>query len=347
VRRRAAAVAIVVTLWSLGVLAPRADAATVGSRVGVAHAPLLYLSRAGMDRALDRIVALGARWIRVDFPWSVIQRHGPNRFDWSRTDFLVRAANAHGLHVLALLTYSPEWARPPGTSDRHAPDNPDDFARFAGAAARRYGPRGVHHYEIWNEPNLRQFWGREPDVAEYSQLLRRSARLIRRNDRDAFIVSGGLAPALDEAGSISPLWFTIGLYAAQVDGAFDALGMHPYSFPSRATTEASWNLFHIQPRLHRIMTELGDGGKRIWATEIGWPTGTAANAVSEATQADRLVEAIRAWQRYEFSGRIFVYQFRDLGPDRASVFENMGVYRRNTTAKPAVRALRSLLRSTR
>jgi polysaccharide biosynthesis protein PslG len=324
------------------ITSPPAGAATFGDQVGIADGSFLWMDSGEMGRALDRVRSTGARWIRVDFPWSVIQREGPDRFDWSRTDRLVSAANARGIRILALATYSPVWARPNGSSDRHPPRDPDDYARFVGAAARRYGPQGLHHWEIWNEPNLRLFWGREPSVAEYIRLLRPAYRAIHAADSGSFVVTGGLAPAKDERGSISPFWFSLGL-AALAGDSFDALGVHPYSFPKAATTPETWNTFFAQRYVYLLLAYYGQADKQIWATEIGWPTGTSATSVSESVQAARLLEAIAAWRAYPFDGPLFVYQWRDRGRDRTQYWQNMGIHRFDGSAKPALNVLRSLL----
>jgi hypothetical protein len=55
---------------------------------------------------------------------------------------------------------------------------------------------------------------------------------------------------------------------------FDALSMHPYSFPqlpaAQSVNAGSWAMV---PRLRDIMVANADGAKAIWLTEVGAPTG--------------------------------------------------------------------------
>ena len=133
-----------------------------------------------------------------------------------------------------------------GTSDKSPPADPAAFARFAAQAARRYAPLGVHHWEIWNEPNLAAFWMPRADPAAYARLLVDAAAAIRAADPRAVVILGGLAPGADDGGNRSPLGFLRDVYAAGAKCAFDAVGFIPTASrgsrpPARATTRgAGW-----------------------------------------------------------------------------------------------------------
>ena len=73
-------------------------------------------------------------WVRADFFWYSIESGGPNSWNWGPTDAFVKAVKAHHLHVLAMLGYTPSWARSGGTN-YYPPKNPADFANFARTAA--------------------------------------------------------------------------------------------------------------------------------------------------------------------------------------------------------------------
>jgi hypothetical protein len=55
----------------------------------------------------------GARWDRIIFPWSLIQRDGPN--SWTQlyfTDEAIRAQVRRGVTMAGILIYTPQWASP-------------------------------------------------------------------------------------------------------------------------------------------------------------------------------------------------------------------------------------------
>lgn len=177
-----------------GLPAPPAGAVAGGprDRFGIAAGSAIeFQGRAGVDRWLRELSALGAGWVRIDVQWSLVQERGPAGFDWSRSDRLIRGAVARGVKVVAMIGYTPPWAVPAGVhTDKSPPADPAAFARFAAGAVRRYSRLGVHDWEIWNEPNLAGFWGPRADPGAYAALVERAAPAIRAADPRAIVVLG-------------------------------------------------------------------------------------------------------------------------------------------------------------
>ena len=309
----------------------------VGTRVGFSNGhEILWMSDADLEADLDGMAASGARWLRVDFDWPSVQAGGRDRWNWTHIDRVVRGARARGLRVLAMPAYTPTWARPAGTPDKHPPTDPADYARFVREAVKRYRPLGVRHWEIWNEPNHSMFWHPYPSMSGYARLFKRAANAIHGVDPGATVITGGLAPAANVPGhSVAPATFVAGIYRRGVGPYLDAVGMHPYTFPYAPQYAADWNPFYRLPAIHRIMTRRGDGAKKIWATEVGFGTGSSSRAVSEATQASYARRMVDAWIDYPFAAKIFWYSYRDHGTDRSDVWKNMGLVRRDWDEKPA------------
>lgn len=288
-----------------------------------------------LARDLDAMAGTGARWLRVDFDWSQVQDAGPGAYDWTRVDRVVRAAHRRGMSILALATYTPAWARPEGTTNKHPPTDPDDFARYVHEAAQRYAPLGVHTWEIWNEPNTSSFWEPLPDPEGYAALLVRAAATIRAVDPAATIVSGGLSPASDRAdGSrVRDRTFLARVYEAGAAGAFDAVGLHPYTYPSRPLDPGDWNTFLNAAAVHRVMADHGDGARKIWGTEFGAPTPPGARTVPPEEQAAILREGYAAWTAWPFTGPLLWFAYRN---DPASNTDgDFGLVGPDGTRKPA------------
>ena len=301
---------------------PRASLAGLSPGFSLADLPASEFTA-----TLDAIAATDVRWLRVDFDWSVIQAAGPDRYDWARTDRIVSAASARHLSIIALMTYTPAWARPFGTPDKNPPSNPDDFARFVSTAAQRYAPFGVATWEIWNEPNVATFWYPRPDPEAYTALLVRAAAAIRAVEPHSTIISGGLSPASDAANGsqVDVRTFLARVYAAGGGTAFDAVGLHPYSFPRLPTFPADYNTFLTAPALHQLMIDHGDGAKQIWGTEIGAPTEGGGGAVTEAVQSQIIVQAYQQWTAWKFTGPLIWFSFADSGFDPANREAHFGL----------------------
>jgi hypothetical protein len=318
-----------------------------GDRVGFAQAYVpLWQSSAELNRDFDAIKATGAQWVRFDMVWSVVQAGGPTSFDWSTTDRAVAAANARGLKVLAVLGYTPTWARAPGaSSDKYPPADPNTFATYARAAAQRYAPQGVHSYEIWNEENT-GFWAPLPNPVTYTQLLKLAYPAIKTIDASATVIVGGFAGQGDtnmwkaaDGSGIAPYRFLTEMYAAGAAGSFDAVAIHPYSIPGGPSAGGEWNPFTQAPAIHTLMANHGDTNKRIWATEGGAWTGTSPNAVSETTQAQYARDYLTLWTQWSYTGPFFLYTLRDRSTNTTDREDNFGVMHTDGTPKTAYQTI--------
>jgi polysaccharide biosynthesis protein PslG len=280
----------------------------------------------------------------------------PGNYDWSLHDAVVTAAVARGLKVVGTIAYTPGWARPAGTDDKHPPSDLSAYARFAGEVAKHYAPLGVHHWEIWNEPNIWVFWKPQADAARYAQMLKLTYPAIKSADSSAVVITGGTAPAggfynSGDPRDINTLRFLEAIYANGGGDSFDAVAHHPYSFPflpSNGHPDIAWSqVANTSPSLRSIMVAHGDGDKQIWGTEFGGTTnGPAGSFVAETTQAEIVAEGYKAWLQYgAWAGPLFVYCYRD--PDSTTdTRENFfGLVRFDFSPKPALIAYESAVRT--
>ena len=345
--RRFAAMMAVVSCWTAATVVQLAPTSAQVSSTGAAAragfspgAGILWASDADMARELDASAATGAKWIRLDFDWPSIES-ARSVYSWAATDRVVEAARARGMQVIALPSYTPAWARPSGTTSKHPPTKPEDFAAFVKSAVQRYASR-VSAWEIWNEPNISPFWAPRPDPVAYTALLKAAAAAVRAVDPTTTVISGGLSPATDAAdgSQIAPVTFLQRVYAAGGRASFDAVGMHPYSFPAHPmdASTASWNTFYRLPLVYDVMVDNGDGGKKIWSTEYGAPTGTSSQAVTEEDQASMVKAAYDAIAQWPWAGPLLWYAGRDAGTNVDDREQNFGLLRHSFTEKPAMSA---------
>ena len=226
---------------------------------------------------------------------------------------------------------------------------------------RRYAPQGIHTWEIWNEPNLLTCWRPAVDPAGYVQLLQVTVAAMRQEDPQAFIVSGGLAPAASDAGNLSQLDFLAQMCALGANHLVDAIGYHPYTYPVTPQDEATWNpwaqIARTNPSFRTILTQYGTPSLPVWATEYGAPTGgpgTPATAdgyasatrpfhVDEAFQAILATDAVAAALQTPGLGALIWFSDEDLGTDPSTRENFFGLRRADGTAKPAFAALQSAI----
>jgi hypothetical protein len=301
---------------------------------------------ATLTREFDLMAAMGVTWVRVDVDWSVIEDE-QGRPDWASVDPIVDEAVRRDMNVLAVLAFTPSWARPSSPGDigavRHArPARLSDYATFARTAADRYAPRGVRHWEIWNEPNLGLFWPPQPDADEYGGVFRAAAQAIRNVDPRATLLTGGLSPRYpDPDVGTSPIDFLEQLYDNGTAQLADGIAVHPYSFPALPEEDNDQTIgeFKDLPALHDVMAGRGDGAKKLWITEFGAPTGTGPNAGSGDDQAEAFEQARRQVERWDWAGPLIYYELVDGGTNPAENGDNFGVLRADLSPKPAAEQL--------
>jgi len=332
-----AAVAVLAGSLVSGTATHDAEAATarIGSQAGFAASwKMLWESNDDLNRDLDSMALTGAQWLRLDFDWPSVQP-SPSAWNWQATDRVVNGARARGLRVLGTLAYTPPWARASGTDAKYPPTDPNTYARFAAAAARRYKGIGVRHWEIWNEPNQSNWWKPKPDPGAYAGLLWRANAALKAADPGATVIAGGLAPAPDasDGSQINGETFVRRMYQAGAKGNFDALAMHPYNYPVEPMYPHPMNAFWATtPAVHRVMEVNGDGWKKVWLTEYGAPT-AGYRSVSEDQQAAYLVQAYDQAVRWDWAGPLFYYMYRDQSWNRSVRDDNFGLRRPDWTWK--------------
>lgn len=300
------------------------------------------LSGLTSDQLNQRLVgmkATGATWVRYDLSWDAVQHFSSDSYDWSDSDAVTKAAEAHGFKVLMIIDFVPSWARVPGCDSKMcAPADPATYGQFAAAAAARYAPYGVNDFEIWNEPNISFRFHPESNPGEYVSMLKAAYTDIKHVDPSSVVIAGSTAPSATDGPDYSPADFLNAMYNAGAGGYFDAISAHPYTYPITPSESAPTDAWGQLTTMHNTMVAHGDGSKQIWITEFGAPTdgpNISGDHVSEAVQAQIATEAISIFHKWNWSGPFFWYDFQDDGTSTSDSQNFFGLVRANGTFKPA------------
>ena len=311
------------------------------------------------QRTMAAIAATGARVLRQPFYWSVIEPQ-PMYYDYTIYDAYVAAAANANLSVLPILFDPPAFrsARPASGARRgtYPPASYSDFAFFATALVRRYGPAGefwrrhpelpqlpIRSWQVWNEPNVPAYWPSGPNPAEYAAMLRTVGASIKAVDPGATIITAGLNES--EPG-MKDVPFLQGMYRAGAKGSFDVLALHPYAPASDL----------VVAEIRRAVREVRRNGDtaRTMVSELGWATGSRSRralVVSEAGQSSLIRRTITQLARFRNSLRldgVFYFNWRDVAPapgsrDRWGL--HTGLLHRDGSPKPALQALTDVTRA--
>jgi len=193
---------------------------------------LHYYDAVARATMLDALVALGARWIRLEidiFSYSnATQVNGLRQF--------CQACNQHNIVVVGLLyrftpltlrsVFFPETQYPP--IFRQLRQLEQRIPLLVNLLKSEVG-----HWEIWNEQNTSRFWSGRPNALEYMQFLRSIKQMIFASDPEAVIVYGGLSCIANQVSSQSVLTDYRRFLSDSLDsGAADEVDLfsfHPYT----------------------------------------------------------------------------------------------------------------------
>lgn len=134
----------------------------------------------------------------------------PDTWNWSRLDYLVELAEKNGSKdICYVLGMTPLWAAKNPESDHFAPwigpgsnSTPkrlEDWDKYVWNVATRYRAR-IKYYQVWNEPQLKEFWHDISDLEFLARMTKRAKKLINRIDPDAKIVAAPVLPRPSSGG---------------------------------------------------------------------------------------------------------------------------------------------------
>ena len=288
---------------------------------------------------------LGTHWVRMFATWPDLEPQ-PGYFapNWLASYEQTFRSLPAGTKVILDVVGTPSWET--GSGNEHTPPaNPQDYAAFVGALARRFGSR-VSAYEIWNEEDAPAWWTGAPDPAAYTQLLQAAYPAIKAAEPKATVVLGGLTG--------NDYQFLEGVYAAGGKGAFDAVGVHtdtacdvlsPYEFLRGPENRMVDDSFLAYREVHDVMLANGDD-KPIWMTELSWRTtnavcsegawaGQKPEGVSEEQQATYLRQAYHCLAQDPYVQVALWFPLQDEGGVLS------GLVHANGSRKPSYAAMRA------
>lgn len=190
--------------------------------LGIEHVRLHDVPWMYWDDAVD---------VNYVFPHFDADPENPKNYDWALTDRYVQSIKALGAEMTFRLGDSGE----PEIQRRVLRKPPADFAKWADICSHivRHYNKGemdgfydnIKHWEIWNEPDISNFWSGTP--TEYYQLYEITAKALKASDPEIKVGGPALTGHLDFLEGF--------LDHCQRDGApLDFVSWHSYSAnPSR------------------------------------------------------------------------------------------------------------------
>jgi polysaccharide biosynthesis protein PslG len=246
--------------------------------VGMSADDLYLNAGAYRDKALGQQRAAGVQLLRTAFFWSQMEL-APGQIDFSIYDRYVLDAAKRNITLLPILFDAPDFysTKPASGATRFAypPRDNNDMARWAMVLVDRYGPNGslwqtnpgvtprpIRSWQIWNEPNLFQYWQPRPNARQYLSMMRTVGAAIKSRDPKAEIVTAGMPDSrLGNAIRLAP--YLKDLYRGGGTSAFDTVAINSYAVTPNY-------LVKLMNTTRKNVNRFGGRSDKLWISEVGW-----------------------------------------------------------------------------
>ncbi|HEX6881402.1 MAG TPA: beta-galactosidase [Terriglobales bacterium] len=214
-------------------------------------------TRARVRRHLEIAQELGVEYLRCAFSWNGVEPQ-QGKFEFAFWDMLVDEAQKAGIEVIPYVAYTPEWAARDGKEFwKQPPKDPRLFVDLMTALATHFRGR-IHSWELWNEPDLPEYWQGTPD--EFASMIKMGAEAVRTADPSAKIVLGGM--------SLGPGKFFRELVQKHDIGQYvDVIAMHAY--PESWHEARAETVFHEEVQEMEKLIQSGTP-RPLWLNEMGY-----------------------------------------------------------------------------
>ncbi len=242
------------------------------------------------ERTYEHLAKLGVKWARCQTGWARTEtRKGEYDFAWldSVVDSLLRIGIQPWFNLgygNTLYTPGPPHESAVGWAPMNSEEARQGWVRYVARLGERFAAR-VKHWEIWNEPNIPNFWKPDkPNPKAYVDLVKLTAPVLRRTVPGCVLIGGAYA-------RLTAWDYIEGCFEEGLGQLVDKLSYHPYRQVPEENYEA--DLGALRGLIARYRP-----GMSVWQGENGAPsTNTSAGALrdfewDEARQAKWLLRRL-------------------------------------------------------
>ena len=275
------------------------------------------------DAELDKLAEIGFKFVRMDMSWGSIERK-KGEYNFEPYDGLVESMSKRGIRTLFILDYANRLY-----DNGVGPSSEEGIAAFGkacAAAAKHFDGKHIL-WEIWNEPNLDQFFKPHADAEAYSKIVIAAVDAIRAADPKATVIG--------PASSTFPWEFYDVMIKRGAMQKFDAISVHPYRQNDPETAARDYQRLKLTLARAGIDKPLLSGE---WGYSTGWKN------MPEDRQARYLVRQWLSNLANDVHLSIW-YDWKDDGDDPKEAEHHFGSVHRDLKDKPASNAARVLCKT--
>ena len=245
-----------------GRLTPRASSSIKASNIGIGF-EVLDRKVFEPEKTYAHLAALGVKWARCQTGWARTER-SKGSYDFAWLDGVVDSLLKIGIQPWFNFGYGNKLYTPEATTEYavgfvplYTAEARAAWVKYTQTIAERYRTR-VRHWEIWNEPNIPNFWQpTKPNPADYVELVKLTAPEIRKRVPNAVIIGGALAHM--------PIDYLEACLDAGLAKYVDKVSFHPY----RPVPEPN---YEAEVAAMRSLIARYRSGIELWQAENGAPS---------------------------------------------------------------------------
>ncbi|MCL1909904.1 MAG: cellulase family glycosylhydrolase [Kiritimatiellaeota bacterium] len=286
---------------------------------------------------IDKAYALGFRIIRKGVYWNDVEKQ-KGVYSFHSSEKQIEHADKLGMMTVVTLFASNDlYEKQDGVRGVITEEGRRGYAKFAAAAAAKYKGKNVV-FEIWNEPNVRTFWGSHgthntrPFAEQYAALVNSTVPEMLRADPDAFVAAGSVSNYWEPSYQWTEFCFQNGVLKSGIK----AWSTHPYG----VTNPEEHATGHTRTR--ELLKKYGAPDLPIINTERGFAVSkTATGEGWSGGSADKTLD----YQAWHFARQLLIDQLNGV---KFSVWyefsgnENFGLWNPDGSPRPIVATLKMM-----
>lgn len=211
---------------------------------------------------LKLLADTGVGRVRMDIAWKKIERHR-GVYDFSTFDALMTQLDGIHIRPILILDYGNSLYTGGDNLPPVTPAARDAFAAWAAATVAHFAGRGII-WEMYNEPNNKEFWSKDPNAAAFAALALQAGRQIHATSPTEVIMGPALAGV--------DLKFLQNCLNDGILSQFSGISVHPYRHDAPETFGSDLNVIRrmIQadsPRPEVVPVVAGE-----WGYPTAWVT---------------------------------------------------------------------------
>ena len=251
------------TGWTkIGKVVPKNSSEIKASPFGIQAGTLI-------DSLVAKAARIGVKWTRLGASWPEIEKT-KGVYDWDGTDKAFDIALKNNITPFVCISGGNKLYSKLSTYDTPAereiygykPEPPvkdpvamKAYLGFVRALVERYKDK-IDYWEVWNEPNHRNYWGSVPNGKEYGKLVIPTAQIIKELDPGCKIIAGatsGIDPAFTDDFLVTGAYKLI-----------DIISFHNYGPVPEERVYLATDLWKVINKYNPVI--------KLWQGECGYPS---------------------------------------------------------------------------